>query len=193
MLDLMFQDGAVWFTVPALIGTAVFALRLVLMLVGLAGHDLAIDLHADASLDAHHGDPSEAFKVLSIQSIAAFLMGFGWGGLGAYAGSEMGPLKSAIVGIAVGAGMMWLLAQLFRFLYRMQASGNITIDAVVGRDAAVYLSIPAKGGGRGQIRIALEDRERFYDAISDGDEIPTGARARIVRANPDNTVTVSRI
>jgi membrane protein implicated in regulation of membrane protease activity len=192
MLELLLRDGAVWFTVPALVGTTVFVLRLVMMVVGLAGHDLAMDVHADAGGESGHGDPSEAFKVLSVQSIAAFCMGFGWGGLGALVGAGLAMPASIVSGLAVGAGMMWLLARMFRFMRRLQSSGNIEIQDVVGRDAAVYLTVPAKGGGRGQVRIALEDRERFYEAVSDGEAIETGARARIVRANPDNTVTVSR-
>jgi membrane protein implicated in regulation of membrane protease activity len=163
------------------------------MLVGMAGHDLAVDLHADAALDADHGDPSEAFKVLSIQSIAAFLMGFGWGGAAAYLGSGLGPLRSTIVGLAVGAGMMWVLSKFLRSMHRLQTSGNITIDEAVGCEGAVYLSIPARGAGRGQLRVTVEGRDRIYNAVSDTDELPTGARARVVRANPDNTVTVSRI
>lgn len=194
MLDLILQEGALWFTLPALIGTAVFVIRLVLMLMGLAGHDLALDVHVpDATLDAHHGDPGEAFKLLSVQSIAAFLMGFGWGGLGAFAGSDMGLLKSAIVGLAVGAGMMWVLARLLRFMFRMQASGNITIDATIGRDGVAYVSIPANGAGRGQVRLTVEGRDRIYTAVSEAGEVPTGAAARIVRANPDNSVTVRPI
>lgn len=192
MLDLVMQDGAVWFTVPALAGTTVFVFRLILMLLGVVGHDLAPDFHA-AAADGHHGDSSDAFKLLSIQSVAAFLMGFGWGGLGAFVGSHMGPVRSTLVGLAVGIGLMWLLAKLLRSMHRLESTGNITIDAAVGLEGAVYLSIPAKGGGRGQVRITVEDRDRIYNAVSDGEELPTGARARIVRANPDNTVTVSRV
>lgn len=192
MLDLMMDGGAIWFTVPALAGTTVFVLRLILMLLGFVGHDIAPDFHAGAG-DAHHGDSSDAFKLLSIQSISAFLMGFGWGGLGAFVGSDMGPVRSTLVGLAVGIGMMWLLAKLLRSMNRLESTGNISIDAAVGLEGAVYLSIPAKGGGKGQVRITVEERDRIYNAVSDGDELPTGARARILRANPDNTVTVSRI
>ena len=70
MLDLVMQDGAVWFTVPALAGTTVFVFRLILMLLGVVGHDLAPDFHVGAA-DAHHGDSSDAFKLLSIQSVSA--------------------------------------------------------------------------------------------------------------------------
>ena len=192
MLDLVMQGGAVWFTVPALAGTTVFVVRLVLMLLGVIGHDLAPDFHAGAA-DAHHGDSSDAFKLLSIQSVSAFLMGFGWGGLGAFVGSNMGPVRSTLVGLAVGVGMMWLLAKLLRSMHRLEATGNIAIESAVGREGEVYISVPSKGAGRGQVRITVEDRDRIYNAVSEGDEIPTGVRARIVRANPDNTVTVSRL
>src|SRR5262245_46747336 len=89
MLDLFFSNHAAWFSIPALIGTAFFALRLLLMSVGLH-HDVGMDVgHGDVHAgDVHHGDSSEAFKVFSIQSIAAFAMGFGWGGLGAFRGQD---------------------------------------------------------------------------------------------------------
>src|SRR5690606_2986536 len=72
MLGALLAHDTIWFTAPALLGTAVFAIKLLFMLVG-AGGDIDIDIDLD------HGDPTDAFKVLSIQSVAAFLMGFGWG------------------------------------------------------------------------------------------------------------------
>jgi len=80
ILDLMFTNHAAWFGVPAVVGSVFFVLRTALMMIGGdLGHG---DFDADAGgADLHHGDPGDAFKLLSIQSIAAFCMGFGWGGL----------------------------------------------------------------------------------------------------------------
>src|SRR4051794_36534401 len=92
MQELFFGDNAAWYTVPALIGSVFFAFRIVMLLVGAGAHDIGIDLHGDVHADAggdlhadgSHGDSSHAFQVLSLQSIAAFFMGFGWAGLAAY-------------------------------------------------------------------------------------------------------------
>ncbi|MHC4102831.1 MAG: hypothetical protein ACYSW1_18345 [Planctomycetota bacterium] len=91
MLQSLFDQEALLFTVPALLGTAVFLIRLGLMtIVGLdhdvdvphdvdIPHDVAVDMQGDVDLghDVESGDSTEAFKLLSIQSVAAFLMGFG--------------------------------------------------------------------------------------------------------------------
>ena len=78
MLDGLFSGDTLFFSVPAVAGTIFFVLRLALSFTGLGD----FDGDADASgIDVIDGDPhhsSELFKFLSVQSIAAFLMGFGW-------------------------------------------------------------------------------------------------------------------
>ena len=74
MTELFFGPIAVWFTVPALVGTLFFSLRTALMFVGGveggvdADFDVDIDLDVDMDVDADHS--TEAFKVLSIQTIS---------------------------------------------------------------------------------------------------------------------------
>ena len=46
-----------------------------------------LDAFGDA--DAGFDDSGDAFQILSIQTMAAFMMGFGWGGLGAFRGSGL--------------------------------------------------------------------------------------------------------
>ena len=45
MSDLFFGQHAAWYTVPAILGTAFFALRSVLLLIG--SHHLGVDFHGD--------------------------------------------------------------------------------------------------------------------------------------------------
>src|SRR5690606_32099141 len=102
-MELFFGDNAIRFAIPALAGTVFFALRCALMLVGAA-----------ADVDADISDSGEAFELLSLQTIAAFAMGFGWGGLGALRGFGWDPPASLVVGLLVGAGMVWLLGLLLK-------------------------------------------------------------------------------
>ncbi len=190
MLNMLFSDHAAWFGVPAVIGTVFFALRLVLMLVGadFAHHD--IDAGGGAA-DVHHGDPGEAFKVLSIQSIAAFVMGFGWGGLAGFRGSDWSWPASTLFATGCGLGMMWLLAMLLRGMVALQSSGNVSADDAVGSEADVYVNIPSHGAGRGQVRVVINMRDRIYDAVTEGQALPSHSKVRITRVNADNTVTVT--
>ncbi len=185
MLDLLFSDNAAWFGVPAVLGTVFFLLRMILMAVG---GDLVGD-HGGS--DLHHGDPGDAFKLLSIQSIAAFLMGFGWGGLGGFRGADWSFAASTLLAIGCGVGMIWLLGMLLRSIFSLQASGNVDIEDAIGAEADVYVSVPANHSGRGQVQVVINNRQRMYNAVTEGEALATHSRVRIVRINEDNTVTVA--
>lgn len=190
MLELFFSDNAVWFGVPAMVGTGLFLIRLVLMMLGQA--DLGLEIEHPDSADMHVGDIAD-FKILSIQALAAFAMGFGWGGLGVLHGTTWNPLLAAPVGIVCGIGMVWLLAILLKGVYDLQSSGNIPITSTVGVEGAVYVSIPADGQGTGQVQLVIDNRQRMYNAVTPGPAIATRSRVRVVGTNDDNTVTVQAI
>ena len=207
MLQSLFDQEALLFTVPALLGTAVFLIRLGLMtIVGLdhdvdvphdvdIPHDVAVDMQGDVDLghDVESGDSTEAFKLLSIQSVAAFLMGFGWGGVGALLGFEWSFPMSLLLGVGFGLVLVWLLGILMKAMYDLQSSGNVRVEDAVGAEGQVYANVPASAGGRGQVRVVISDRARIYNAVSDGDAIKTGSRVRVVRVNEDRTLTVTAV
>lgn len=186
MLDLFFSGSAVWFTVPALVGTAFFVIRLAAMMSGLGA-----DAHADVGVHDAHADPSDGFKVLSVQAVLAFCMGFGWGGLGALKGGGLSVGPTIAVALLCGAGMMILLHRILKLVYGMQSSGNIDPRTAVGHEAEVYVRVPARGEGRGQVRLSIDNRSRFYDAVSEDGPLERSARVRVVAFNEDRTVTVS--
>ncbi|MBL8876701.1 MAG: NfeD family protein [Phycisphaerae bacterium] len=185
MLELFFGDNAGYFALPAALGTAFFLFRLVFLMLGHA-HGMDFDSHVDPS----HPDPGEAFKLLSLQSVSTFSMGFGWGGLGAYRGGGMSWQTSVLVAIVAGVGMVWLLALMLKAVFDMQQSGNITLDSALGGEGEVYVSIPAAGQGSGQVRLVLNERMRIVNAKSEGQAIGSTQRVRVVRVHQDNTVGV---
>ena len=63
----------------------------------------------------------------------------------------------------------------------------------VGTEGTVYTNVPAKGDGRGQVRVVVNLRARIYNAVSDGDAIVTSSSVRIVRVNEDHTLTVTSV
>lgn len=191
MADLFFSGNALWFTVPALAGTFFFMLRLVLMLVTGAGDGLHLD--HDVAMDVDHPDSSSAFKLFSVQAISAFMMGFGWGGLGAYRGWGLPALLSVPVGIAVGGGMMWILAKLLSWIMRMQSSGTLEMGSALYEEGTVYIAIPPSRSGRGTVRVVINERMQYYHAVTEGEAIPSQSPVRVTAVNDDNTVTVERI
>ncbi|MGH7243264.1 MAG: hypothetical protein ACREJD_07595 [Phycisphaerales bacterium] len=186
MLELFFGDNAGYFALPAALGTAFFLFRLAFLMLG---HAHGMDLHVDAH-DGSHPDPGEAFKVLSLQSVSTFSMGFGWGGLGAYRGAAWSWQTSVLVGVIAGIAMVWLLALMLKAIFDLQQSGNISLDSALGGEGDVYVNIPPAGQGSGQIRLILQDRMRIINAKSEGDAIASARRIRVVRVHQDNTVGV---
>jgi len=202
VVDFFFGSPAGWFTAPALIGTVFFGIRMVTALLGLDsdhGGGMQVDLPADVDVDMEvhasddiHTDPGDSFKVLSVQSVAAFCMGFGWAGLGGLRGSGWGPEASVAVGVVGGVGMVWLLGWLLRIVYDLQTSGNIPMVRVVGHEGDVYVTVPAPGSGAGRVRVVVEGRQRFYPAMSVDGALERGARVRVERVSEDRMVMVRR-
>lgn len=200
MSELFFGPIAIWFSIPAILGSTFFTLRMGLMLIGGdadadVGVDVDVDFDAGAGVDTveagEAADSTSAFKVLSIQAVAAFLGGFGWGGLGALQGAGWSPTVSALVGLASGAGMMWVLGKLLIFIYGLESSGNVELYHALESEGRVYAQIPAAGEGTGRVRVVIGDRARFYRAITEGEALPRDAKVRVVSINDDDSVTVT--
>lgn len=192
MLELLFEGNAKWFAVPALVGTSLFVIRILMLLMGHHGGLHTGDVPSgDVSADGHP-DSGEAFKALSVQSIMGFMMGFGWAGLGALKGSGLNPLLSVLIGCIGGVVVVWLLGIMLKAMNDLQSSGNIDIRSAVGQEGDVYLTVPSRGQGRGQVRVTLEARQRIWNAVTEGEALPTSTRVRVTRVNDDNTLTVSQ-
>ena len=197
MLDELFSGNLLFFSVPAVAGTIFFVIRLIMMFAGLGGHgDLdvdhgGLDAGADASADPHHS--TELFKILSIQSIAAFMMGFGWGGVGGLKGAGWEFGTSLLSAVAGGVAMVWLLTWLLKLVHDLQSSGTVSIQSAMGAEGDVYVTVPQRGQGVGQVRVIVSDRQRIYNAVSETNPLPTNTRVRVTRINEDNTLTVAAI
>lgn len=198
-MDILFGGNAALFGVTAVIGTLFFLGRTVLML--LAGdadmhHDLGFDAdvgHVDGADLGDHTDSSTAFKVLSIQAIAAFLMGFGWGGLGVVRGWGMPVFAGVAAGTVTGAGMTWILGKLLRWIARMQSSGTLPMESALYEEGIVYVTVPERRLGRGEVRVVVNDRMQYYPAVTEGTALDTQTIVRVTAINEDHTLTVERV
>jgi hypothetical protein len=191
MFERFFASETIWFGVPALAGTALFLIRMLLSLLGGDG-----DAH-DGGMDggAHHGhgtdDSGHAFTVLSVHSVAAFAMGFGWGGLGATLGAGWSPTAAMLTAAGAGVAMVWLLAWLLRAVWSLQSSGTVDPKSAIGTTGEVYVTVPEYQSGSGRVRLVIRNRERIYDAVTEGEALPPHARVRVLAVNEDSTLTVA--
>lgn len=186
--ELFFTTPAPWFTVPALIGTAGYLIKL---LVG-AGHEdggLGDGASGDAAGGASAGSDVGS-TALSLHGLFAFLMGFGWGGLACLHGIGWGMPASTAGGLGTGVAFVGVVVAILRGGRRLQSSGNVSLGSLVGLEGEVYTAVPAEGKGLGRVRTVLGDRERFVSATTEGAELPARTRVVIERVNGDNSVLV---
>lgn len=169
----------------AALGGAVLVLQLVLLFFG--GDADGDGLDAD-----HHDGASDGLSFLSIRTIAAFLTFFGLTG---WWGSEAGwgPAATMLASVGSGGVMMGLVAWLFGVLHKLQSSGNIDAGNAVGQPARVYLRIPGHHEGKGKITVTVQGRAKEYEAVTAGEELPTGSAVRVLAMPTPNTFEVASL
>jgi len=169
----------------AIAGGTVLIGQTSLNLFGLGDADTDVDPDVDVD-DIEGGDD---LNFLSIRALAGFLTFFGLVGWG---GASSGWPTGVHVGAAflAGAMVMVVVAIIMRFFRRMQSTGNLKPEGVVGSNATVYLKIPGKRSGKGKITVSIQGRSMEYEATTAGEELPSGSECRILRMTTENTFEV---
>ena len=189
MMTTLFGDLAPWFTVPAFLGTGFLMIQLVL---GELGGDGALDLDVDIDVESDH--PGAEFGWLSLQSISAFLMGYGWMGFAAFRYLTQSFPSALAIGVVGGVGASWLIVWLIRAMLNLQHSGNVSIQQAVGLVGEVYVTVPEHGKGRGEVVLVINNTSHSYNAIQDDREdqapITTHTRVKVLRADTASNILI---
>ena len=75
-------------------------------------------------------------------------------------------------------------------LSKLEANGAYKIADSVGKTAEVYLRIPERGKGKGKIQISINGSIHELDALSKGEEIPTGAKVKVEAVEGSTVIVV---
>ncbi len=177
-------DAVVYFLM-ATIGTLLFMIRLALALM--AGGDFDMDMDVE---DGGLGHGDGAFTVFSLLSVLAFFMGAGWMGLAARFDFRLGGPMSAILASAFGFGMMLLASGMMFLTRRLNQDKDYDIETAVGRTARVYLPIPEKGKGMGQVQVTISGRRKVLPAISAGPAFESFSEVTVQSVMDDETLIV---
>lgn len=188
MLSQLFEPTTIWFTIPALLGTGLFFIKLLIMLfLGDGGH---------GDFDLGHTDTGAAAEIFSVQALLAAAMGFGWSGLIAHKTFDLTAGPSVLVGLGGSILLMGIFLVVMRSMRKLSTSGNIELSTLTGAMGEVTVAIPASGKGTGEVRLVIGDRERRCYATQKStaaEEIASRTRVRVSAVNPDNTVTVEPV
>lgn len=169
------------------IGATVFLiLQIVTLLFGIGGEgEVDVDLSGDGEVDATV-DVSDGFTLFSVRGIVAFFAIGSWVG---YAISYYSTALSIVLALLSGLAALFAMAVVMRSVMKLRSSGNIEISRAIGKNATVYLTIPAKGLGHGKINLTLEERFVELEAITTAEKsIPTGAQVKIVGVQGDRLI-----
>lgn len=190
-----FGDATIYLFMAG-ISTLLFVIRLIMAMFGAdsGGHDGDFDLSISGDMDVddggHHADSTGAFKLFSILSITAFFMGAGWMGLAARLDWNLGGPVSALLAVGFGFAMMLLASGLSYLMRRLDSHHPQNIASCVGDTAQVYLTIPPKGLGLGQVTIICQGARRIVSACSAGPGIAVFSSVKVVGVQGTDTLVV---
>ena len=167
----------------------IFVIQTVMTFLGLGDHDADFDLDtSDGSFDA---DPS--MNLLTFRNLVNFCLGFGWTAVLMHEKIQSNALL-IIVSVIVGRLLVTVVMWIFKWLSGMQQTGNIDVHkSAVGCEGKVYLTIPGERKGEGKVQITINNAVREYDAVTDGETIPTGKAIKVTEVINDYTLLVEEL
>jgi len=189
------------YTICAVGGGVLVLLQVVLQAFGMFA-ETDLDAHGtdvDGDLDAGgidgdgHGEPSGhgnvLFGVLSFKALCAFAAIFGLVGL-IMVDRSGDQLVRVGVSVMSGVAGMFVVAAMMRGLSRLQSSGTVRIANAIGKTGSCYLRIPGSNSGVGKVTIEIQSRSQQFEARTEGDEIATGKRIRVIGVDGASTLRV---
>ena len=173
-----------------LAASVIFIIQSVLTFIG-ADADSSMEFDTDADTDLSNIDGGS--NLYTFRNFVNFFLGFGWTAI-ILEPKVKSTAVVVIVSVLVGLALVTLVMYMFKWLYSMQQSGNINVfKSAVGCQGKCYLRIPAERSGEGKVQINIQGAVREYDAVTDGDEIKTGASVKVVEAIDGNTLLVEEL
>ncbi|HMM31066.1 MAG TPA: hypothetical protein PKB13_04715 [Clostridia bacterium] len=175
-----------FFALPA---TLVLIIQSVLVLFGIGHHEVDLG-HAHVDVAHDHMDASDGFALFSVRGLVAFFSVGGWTGI-VLDGVGASPVITILLSLAAGTAALYAVALLFRMAAKLQSSGNIELKNAVGKNAKVYIPIPAKEKGTGKVTLILQERFVECDAFTRASRgLKTGELVRVVAVVDENTLIV---
>lgn len=169
----------------ALVASLIFIIQTIMTFIGIDSVD-GMDVDVDVA-DGDTMDTGGAMSLFSIRSMVNILVGFGWSGvcLRSVIGNTV---LLYVVAVIVGLLMGYAYIFMWRKMRKLESNGAIDISQCVGKEGDVYLRIQGEKKGRGKVQVSINGSLREFDAMTEGEDIPTGQRVRIQKA--DGTVVI---
>ena len=177
-----------------LTATLVFVIQTVMTFLGADADSTDFDVDVDTSMDGSDlSNIDSGANLYTFRNFVNFFLGFGWTAI-ILQPSVKSTAVLVIISVLVGIALVALVMYMFKWLYSMQQSGNINVyKAAVGCQGKCYLRIPGERAGEGKVQITIQGAVREYNAVTDGDDIKTGASVKVLEAIDGNTLLVEEL
>ena len=172
-----------------LVTSLIFVIQTIMTFVGVDSSD---GLNADFDGDMGHTDHSGPFQLFSFRNLINFFLGYGWAAVCFY-NIVSSTLWLNVVAVVIGLVFVGIFFFLMLQITKLAADKTFKITDIVGKTADVYLVIPAERKGKGKIQVSAGGAYHEIDAMTEGERIPTGAKARVDGIIDNQTVMVSDI
>lgn len=153
------------------------------------GHDGSTDFSGNFDATGGHGSGA---SYLSIRTVSAMLLGFGFGGA-LFERNGFSITVSALGGLGVGIVIGAIYVALMSSLYRLRSDGTTVLTDALNRTGTVYMRIPGRVTGAGEVQVAFGGALRNVRAYTNGPELPTGTNVRVVALHGDQALVVEKL
>lgn len=174
------------------VSSLIFIVQTVLTFLGVDG-DLSADFDVDTGgADIDMADGNSGMGLLTFRNFINFFLGFGWTSVLLHDQIASIPVLLTVA-VIIGVGLVAVVMLLFRWISGMQQSGNINVyTAAEGCQGKVYLKVPEGRSGEGKVQITINNSVREYNAVTDGEELPTGTDIWVVDVVNESTLLVEK-
>ncbi|MCH1540695.1 MAG: hypothetical protein L7S56_04580 [Candidatus Poseidonia sp.] len=166
----------VLFAACAIIGTILFILYFILVLVTGAADGMLEVAGFDFEMDA-----AGVFHMFTLQGLLSFIMMFGIFGLAvSQSGENTNAVLAVLAGTAAGIASMYLVAKVFQAMRSLESDGTVVHNKALGSRGTVYRRIASNKPG--QVQVEFQGALRTMSARSDEEAVTleTGTLIEVV-------------
>lgn len=152
---------------------------------GIGDADVLVDADGDAGGHDHGG----GMKIFTIKGAIIFFTAFAWIGLACF-NAGLAAILASLIGAVTGVAFMFLFAWIFYTLNRLGEDGSLLLRNALYQTGECYLRVPGHRAGPGKVSVVVQGQLRELSAVTDGEEIPTGAKIQVLDLVDAETVLV---
>lgn len=172
----------------AIVASVILIIQIVMMLFSFAGGEVdagsGADMDIDGDIDGDADLSDGGLSFFTVKTVTAFFTIGGWAGFAASTGMESVWLP-ILISVLAGTAAFFIMGFTMKGLYKMQCSGNLVRNNLVGKTATVYVSIPENRKGKGKITLVAQESFSEFDAVTENERLETGTSVTIVSYEED--------